>query len=109
MTNFSPTDTEKTVSFAGPVPKQMGVDAVVRQIGVSRAVANRFGGFAIMYLGEQRHPVHRRVAHQVLKASMRSNQVLARFEAERQALAMMDRCPTAAGAARASTENGLTG
>jgi serine/threonine protein kinase len=48
------------------------------------------GGFGIVYMAEQDKPVHRRVALKVIKPGMDSAQVIARFEAERQALAMMD-------------------
>ena len=43
-----------------------------------------------MYLAEQSEPIRRRVALKVIKLGMDTAQVLARFEAERQALAMMD-------------------
>jgi len=48
------------------------------------------GGFGIVYMAEQEHPVRRRVALKVIKRGMDTKQVLARFEAERQALALMD-------------------
>ncbi len=48
------------------------------------------GGFAVVYLAEQTEPVRRRVALKVIKPGMDTRQVIARFEAERQALAMMD-------------------
>ena len=48
------------------------------------------GGFGIVYMAEQDRPVSRRVALKVIKPGMDSAAVLARFEAERQALAMMD-------------------
>jgi serine/threonine protein kinase/tetratricopeptide (TPR) repeat protein len=48
------------------------------------------GGFGSVYVAEQREPVQRRVALKVIKLGMDSKQVIARFEAERQALAMMD-------------------
>jgi len=48
------------------------------------------GGFGIVYLAEQRAPVERRVALKVIKLGMDSREILARFEAERQALALMD-------------------
>ncbi|MGP1308666.1 MAG: tetratricopeptide repeat protein [Phycisphaerales bacterium] len=48
------------------------------------------GGFGIVYLAEQSEPVKRRVALKVIKPGMDSRAVLARFEAERQALAVMD-------------------
>ena len=48
------------------------------------------GGFGAVYMAEQREPVKRRVALKIIKLGMDSKQVIARFEAERQALAMMD-------------------
>ena len=48
------------------------------------------GGMGIVYLAEQREPVRRRVALKVIKPGMDSKAVITRFEAERQALAMMD-------------------
>jgi eukaryotic-like serine/threonine-protein kinase len=48
------------------------------------------GGFGLVYVAEQQHPVKRRVALKVIKPGMDTRDVIARFEAERQALAMMD-------------------
>ncbi|MBK9139147.1 MAG: serine/threonine protein kinase [Verrucomicrobia bacterium] len=48
------------------------------------------GGCGVVYLAEQTEPVWRRVALKVIKLGMDTHQVVARFEAERQALAMMD-------------------
>jgi serine/threonine protein kinase/WD40 repeat protein len=48
------------------------------------------GGCGIVYLAEQQEPVRRRVALKVIKLGMDTKQVIARFEAERQALALMD-------------------
>jgi eukaryotic-like serine/threonine-protein kinase len=48
------------------------------------------GGFGVVFLAEQQQPVRRKVALKVLKPGMDSRQVVARFEAERQALAIMD-------------------
>jgi eukaryotic-like serine/threonine-protein kinase len=48
------------------------------------------GGFGVVFMAEQQHPVRRKVAVKVLKPGMDSAQVVARFEAERQALALMD-------------------
>ena len=48
------------------------------------------GGFGVVYMAEQVTPVRRRVALKVIKPGMDSRQVIARFEAERQALAIMD-------------------
>ena len=48
------------------------------------------GGMGIVYMAEQERPVRRVVALKIIKPGMDSQQVIARFEAERQALAMMD-------------------
>lgn len=48
------------------------------------------GGMGTVWIAEQREPVKRRVAIKLVKAGMDSRQVLARFDAERQALALMD-------------------
>src|SRR5262245_16388289 len=48
------------------------------------------GGFGVVYLAEQTEPVRRSVALKILKPGMDTRQVVARFEAERQALALMD-------------------
>jgi serine/threonine protein kinase len=48
------------------------------------------GGFGVVYIGEQTAPIRRRVALKVMRADPSSGQVLARFEAERQAMALMD-------------------
>ena len=48
------------------------------------------GGCGMVYVAEQTEPVRRRVALKVIKLGMDTKQVVARFEAERQALAMMD-------------------
>ena len=48
------------------------------------------GGFGVVYAAEQLRPVKRRVALKIIKLGMDTKQVVARFEAERQALALMD-------------------
>ncbi len=48
------------------------------------------GGMGVVFMAEQQEPVRRLVAVKVIKAGMDSAQVIARFEAERQALALMD-------------------
>jgi serine/threonine protein kinase len=48
------------------------------------------GGMGTVFLAEQQEPIHRAVALKVIKPGMDSRQILARFEAERQALALMD-------------------
>jgi serine/threonine protein kinase len=48
------------------------------------------GGFGVVYMAQQQEPVQRKVALKVIKAGMDTKEVIARFEAERQALALMD-------------------
>ena len=48
------------------------------------------GGFGVVFMAEQTQPVRRRVALKVLKPGMDTRHIIARFEAERQALALMD-------------------
>jgi len=48
------------------------------------------GGMGTVYLAEQTEPIHRKVALKLIKLGMDTKQVIARFEAERQALALMD-------------------
>lgn len=48
------------------------------------------GGFGVVFMAEQTEPVNRKVALKIIKAGMDTKEVIARFEAERQALALMD-------------------
>ncbi|MCA9284454.1 MAG: serine/threonine protein kinase [Phycisphaerales bacterium] len=64
------------------VGEQVGRYKLLEQIGE--------GGFGSVWAAEQREPVKRRVALKIVKLGMDTKQVIARFEAERQALAMMD-------------------
>jgi WD40 repeat protein/serine/threonine protein kinase len=48
------------------------------------------GGFGVVYMAKQEEPIRRKVALKIIKLGMDTKQVIARFEAERQALAMMD-------------------
>ena len=64
------------------VGSQIGPYKLLQEIGE--------GGMGVVYLAEQRKPVKRRVAVKIIKPGMDTRQVIARFEAERQALAIMD-------------------
>jgi eukaryotic-like serine/threonine-protein kinase len=64
------------------------------------------GGMGTVFMAEQTHPVQRKVAVKVIKAGMDSRQVIARFEAERQALAMMDHVNIARVFDAGATESG---
>ena len=67
---------------AEQVGSQVGRYKLLEKLGV--------GGFGEVWAAEQKEPVRRRVALKVIKLGMDTRQVVARFEAERQALAMMD-------------------
>lgn len=62
--------------------KSIGNYKLLEQIGE--------GGFGVVYMAEQLEPIRRRVAVKIIKPGMDTKQVIARFEAERQALALMD-------------------
>ena len=64
------------------------------------------GGFGVVFMAEQTKPVQRKVALKVVKPGMDSKQVLARFEAERQALALMDHANIARVLGAGTTESG---
>jgi eukaryotic-like serine/threonine-protein kinase len=64
------------------------------------------GGMGTVFMAEQTRPVQRKVALKVVKPGMDSRQVIARFEAERQALAMMDHLNIARVFDGGTTENG---
>lgn len=65
------------------------------------------GGMGSVYMAEQSHPVKRTVALKIIKPGMDSRQIIARFEAERQALAMMDHANIARVLDAGATERGL--
>ena len=74
---------ETTAPFTGEtIGLTIGPYKIVRLIGE--------GGMGDVYLAQQAQPVRRLVALKLIKAGMDSKQVIARFEAERQALALMD-------------------
>ena len=78
--------------------RQVGPYKLLQQIGT--------GGFGVVYMAEQQEPVRRRVAMKIIKLGMDTKQVIARFEAERQALAMMDHPNIAKVLDAAATETG---
>ena len=72
---------------AGSVPQE-GPGTVIGRYKLLDQLGE--GGFGVVYQAEQLEPVRRRVALKIIKPGMDSRQVIARFEAERQALALMD-------------------
>jgi serine/threonine protein kinase/Flp pilus assembly protein TadD len=105
----APSAVRSSVEAVGSV---IGPYKLLQQIGE--------GGMGVVFLAEQTQPVQRKVALKLIKAGLDSGQVLARFEAERQALALMDHpniakvldagtvgVPALAGSAATDSENRL--
>src|SRR5207244_2997220 len=72
----------------GPVASAERPGTVIRPYKLLEQIGE--GGFGVVFMAEQLQPIRRKVALKVLKPGMDSRQVIARFEAERQALALMD-------------------
>ncbi len=80
-----PVDSQATLESPGPIESlgtKIGLYKLLSVLGE--------GGCGIVYLAEQERPVRRRVALKVIKPGMDTKEVIARFEAERQALALLD-------------------
>jgi len=77
-------------------PNSIGPYRILQKIGE--------GGHGLVFMAEQRVPIQRRVAIKLIKPGMESKAILARFEAERQALALM-RHPSIANVIDAGTSN----
>ena len=79
-------DREERMTEGAPISERVGT-----QIGPYKLLQEiGEGGFGVVYMAEQVEPVRRKVALKIIKPGMDTKQVIARFEAERQALAMMD-------------------
>ncbi len=70
------------------IPLSEGSQTVIGRFRLLEKIGE--GGFGVVYVAEQKTPVRRRVALKIIKLGMDTRSVVARFEAERQALAMMD-------------------
>jgi WD40 repeat protein/serine/threonine protein kinase len=77
-------------ALAAPIPSSPveGVGTVIGPYKLLQQIGE--GGMGTVFMAEQTHPVQRKVAIKIIKPGMDSRQVIARFEAERQALALMD-------------------
>jgi eukaryotic-like serine/threonine-protein kinase len=87
VAEFAPDETRTAVESTEapgrlPPPRDIGPYKLLEQIGE--------GGFGTVYMAEQLHPIRRLVAVKIIKPGMDSREVIARFEAERQALALMN-------------------
>src|SRR5579871_231455 len=76
-----------TLTDEGPRPPE-GPGSIVGPYRLLEVIGE--GGMGVVYMAEQTEPVRRKVALKIIKPGMDSRQVVARFEAERQALSMMD-------------------
>jgi len=74
-----------TASFG---PGMVGIGEQIGRYKLLRILGE--GGFGIVYLAEQQRPMKRQVALKIIKPGMDSAQIIGRFEAERQALALLD-------------------
>jgi serine/threonine protein kinase len=86
-----------------PIPERpgtvMGPYKLMEQIGE--------GGMGLVFVAEQEHPVRRKVALKIIKPGMDTRDIIARFEAERQALALMDHPNIAKVLDAGTTDSGL--
>src|SRR5271169_623204 len=93
---------KKTIALSLPVTEKpgdkIGHYKLLQQLGE--------GGCGVVYMAEQEEPVRRRVALKVIKLGMDTKNVIARFEAERQALVLMDHPNIAKVLDAGATENG---
>jgi serine/threonine protein kinase len=79
---------EAAFEFRGP---NANVPEAITQVGPFKLLEKiGEGGLGVVYMAEQKEPIRRRVAVKLIKPGMDSREVIARFEAERQALALMD-------------------
>jgi serine/threonine protein kinase/tetratricopeptide (TPR) repeat protein len=84
--NNDPRATDATVTGQSSTTEHIG--ALIGRYKLLEQIGE--GGFGSVWAAEQREPVKRRVALKIIKLGMDTKQVIARFEAERQALAVMD-------------------
>lgn len=76
---------------AAPIFKEPDIESPGATIGPYKLLQQiGEGGMGVVFMAEQAHPVRRHVALKIIKPGMDNRKVIARFEAERQALAMMD-------------------
>jgi serine/threonine protein kinase/tetratricopeptide (TPR) repeat protein len=84
--SFTGSATGQVATVDGPITE--GPGTVIGQYRLLEEIGH--GGFGVVFMAEQKEPVRRKVALKVLKPGMDTREIIARFEAERQALALMD-------------------
>jgi serine/threonine protein kinase len=91
MTDREPPDRPDDETAVEPIPPEPPGWAVPETVGPYRLVERiGSGGMGEVFLAEQEKPVRRRVAVKIVRAGLDTRQIITRFEAERQALALMD-------------------
>jgi serine/threonine protein kinase/tetratricopeptide (TPR) repeat protein len=98
MPERGPADASSDPFHESQIPKQIGPYRLLETLGQ--------GGMGSVFLAEQEQPLRRRVALKIIKLGMDTNEVVARFESERQALAMMNHTNIAKVLDAGSTEQG---
>ena len=89
-----PGETANPISVGAATPEHLGVGlaeptgTLIGRYKLVEVIGE--GGYGTVYLAEQEEPVRRQVALKIIKLGMATKQVIARFEAERQTLALMD-------------------
>ena len=94
--NFLEAPAVQLVPSAAEIPVCEGPGTVIGPYKLLEQIGE--GGFGLVFMAEQQQPVRRKVAVKVIKPGMDTRQVIARFEAERHSLALMDHpqhCPGA--------------
>ncbi len=106
LTSHAPSHTSAPTVFSarGPAGPSEGPGTVIGPYKILQLIGE--GGFGSVFMAEQEKPVRRRVALKVIKLGMDTRQVVARFEQERQALAMMDHANIAKVLEAGATETG---
>jgi serine/threonine protein kinase len=101
------TDSMRELEPSGGVGGASTEDLIGSRIGPYKLLQKiGEGGWGVVFMAEQESPVRRRVALKIIKLGMDTNNVVARFEAERQALALMDHPNIARVLDAGATQNG---
>ncbi len=98
-------DIEPTIGLSSIAPTKSKLPTKIDSFQILELLGS--GGMGDVYLAEQKTPIKRLVALKVIKLGMDTEEVIARFESERQALAMMNHPNVARIFETGSTENGL--
>ncbi len=94
-----------TIAVGDDKPIGVGPGTVIGRYKLVEEIGE--GGFGLVFMAEQQAPVRRKVALKIVKVGMATREVVGRFEAERQALALMDHPNIAKVLDAGATETGL--